>query len=332
MKPGTVVVNTSESPNALLRPVPVGSVKLRDSFWEPRRQLNRKVTLRSQYEQCEKTGRIENFLRAAGKVEVKYHGPVYNDSDVYKWIEAIGWTLATDKDEELERLADRVIDIIADAQQSDGYLNTAFMFEDAAKRWSNIRDWHELYCAGHLIQAAIAYNRATGKNKLLDVARKFADLICSLFGPESEGKRTVVPGHEEIEMALAELARETGNEKYLKQANFFIDARGNNSLTGSWSGPDYYQDAVPLREQSRVVGHAVRAMYLNCGAADMCAENKDKKLTKALHRMWENMTYCQMYVTGGIGPRHEGEAFGKDYELPRESAYADTSATIGKIM
>ncbi|MDQ2732136.1 MAG: glycoside hydrolase family 127 protein, partial [Armatimonadota bacterium] len=227
----------------------------------------------------------------------------------------------------LEAIVDGVIDEIAAAQGPDGYLNTYFMFERAKDRWTNLQDMHELYCSGHLMQAAVAHHRATGKTSLLDVATRLADHICTVFG--SAG-RPGTPGHEEVEMALVELYRTTGERRYLDQAIRFIDLRGSKPpLIG---GSEYHQDHAPLREQREIVGHAVRAVYLNCGAADVVSESGDKALLEALGKLWINMTQRRMYITGGLGARYEGEAFGRDYELPNDRAYAETCAAIGSIM
>ncbi len=225
-------------------------------------------------------------------------------------------------------MVDAAIIEIQDAQGPDGYLNTYFALERAHERWTNLRDLHELYCAGHLIQAAIAHRRATGEERLLTVAIRFADLICETFGPESEGKLETSDGHEEIEMALVELYRETGEPRYLDQARFFVEVRGR----GRVGGRPYHQDHEPLREQSEIVGHAVRAVYLNAGATDLHAETGDRSLLEGLERLWENMTGRRMYVSGGIGSRYEGEAFGGDFELPNERAYTETCAAIGSVM
>ncbi len=323
-----VVVDTSQSPSARLKPAPLPAVELTDSFWAPRLKVNREVTLPSQYRLLEETGRIDNFRRAAAENDQPFRGWFFNDSDAYKWLEAAAWTLARDDDASIARMAEDLIADIAAAQQPDGYLNTYFMFDRAAERWTNLRDMHELYCAGHLIQAAVAYTRASGRDSLLKVARRLADHICTVFGSPEEGKRSGTPGHEEIEMALVELARETGASKYYKQAKFFLDMRGRGLVGG---GP-YHQDHRPFRELERIAGHAVRAVYLNAGATDLYAESGEPALREALDRLWQNMTTRQMYISGGIGPHHRGEAFGKDFELPNERAYAETCAAIGSIM
>jgi uncharacterized protein len=333
-----VVVETSKSRYSRLRPLPLNDVRLLDGFLEPRRRVNRETTLPSQYDRLEQTGRLDNFRRAAGKIDAPFSGVYFNDSDVYKWLEAAAWTLASDPD--LEQMVNVAIGEIEDAQRPDGYLNTYFTFEKASERWTDLTHKHELYCAGHLIQAAVAHHRATGSERLLNVARRFADHICNTFGPEEEGKRPGTDGHEEIEMALVELYRETGDRKYLDQAMFFVDVRGHGLLGertyhgvhGLPGGREYYQDHRPLREMDEMVGHAVRAVYLNAGAADLYAETGDPTLLEALERLWHNLTTRRMYVSGGIGSRYEDEAFGEDYELPNARAYTETCAAIGSVM
>ncbi|CAN5522604.1 glycoside hydrolase family 127 protein [soil metagenome] len=334
--PANAMVDTSASPHAMHRPVPLDAVRLSDSFWEPRRAINRAVTIPSQYQHCESTHRIDNFRRAAGTKPGEFVGIYFNDSDVYKWLEAAASSLAGpehsrgafSRDSNLQKMVDDTIDVIAAAQQPDGYLNTYFMFDLAQERWSNLKDKHEMYCAGHLIQAVVAHHRATGESKLLTVATKLADHICATFGPTESGKRPGVCGHEEIEMALVELYRETRDRKYLDQAKYFIDARGHGLIGGG----EYHQDHNPVREVDRVTGHAVRQVYLACAMADLCAEIDDPALRGAVERLWSNMTAKQMYITGGVGSRHEGEAFGRDYELPNERAYTESCAAIGSVM
>jgi len=327
-----VVVDTTKSTHARLEPLTLSDVRLSDAFWEPRRRLNSEKTLPSQYRYLEETGRLDNFRRASGKLGGAYQGIYFNDSDVYKWLEAASWTLAGGDDPALERMVNTAISEVEDAQEPDGYLNTYFMFERARERWTDF-DLHEMYCAGHLFQAAVAHYRATRSTRLLDVATRFADHICDTFG-SGEGKRLAIDGHEEIEMALVELFRVTGDRRYLEEAEFFISARGRGTLGDPYGrfDPSYSQDHEPFSEQDEAVGHAVRAMYLYCGAADVYAENGDPALAAALERLWKNMTTRRMYVSGGIGAHHEGEAFGKDYELPNERAYTETCAAIGSVM
>lgn len=337
--PNAVVIDTFHTPYARLRPVAINQVTLSDNFWSPRLEINRTVTIPSQYRQCEETGRLDNFRRVSGKVDKPFQGIVFNDSDVYKWLEAASSALATTHDDsELRRMVDAVITEIIDAQQPDGYLNNYFSLERAGERWTNLRDMHELYCAGHFFQAAIAHHRATGETRLLDCARRFADYICAYFGPAEQGKQPGAPGHEEIEMALVELYRATGERGYLDQARYFLDSRGANPSAlinqddPRETGDAYHQDHVPFRDLSEVIGHAVRMIYLDCGATDVYAETGEAALKAALDRQWANMTERRIYVTGGLGARHEGEAFGGDYELPSGRAYAETCAAIANVM
>ncbi|MDP9365067.1 MAG: glycoside hydrolase family 127 protein, partial [Chloroflexota bacterium] len=328
------VVDTSRSPRAGLRPVPVSAVRLEDGVWAPRRERNRTVTLPQQYEQCEATGRLDNFRRAAGQKDGPFQGRFFNDSDVYKWLEAVAWTLATDDDPDLRRRVDEVVALVAAAQDADGYLNTFFTFEREPERWTDLGVKHELYCAGHLFQAAVAHRRATGDDTLMRVALRLAEHIDDTFGP---GKRQGTCGHPEVEMALVELARETGAARWLRLATFFLDQRGHHPSTivggpGPSRGPDYFQDHLPLRDQHEVVGHAVRALYLYAGATDAYAETGDETLRPALGALWRNLQTRKSYVTGGAGARHEGEAFGEDYELPNAAAYAETCAAIAHAM
>ena len=327
------VVDTSRSAHARLKPVPVAAVAIEDAFWVPRIERNRDVTLPSQLRMLEETGRIDNLRRVAGTFDGPFQGRYYNDSDVYKWIEAASWSLATNPDPELGRSIDDVIAVVAEAQRPDGYLNSYFALERAGERWTNF-DLHEMYCAGHLFQAAVAHHRATGKTSLLDVATRMADHIDATFGPAERGKRIGTDGHPEVEMGLVELARETGERRYLGLAKFLVDVRGHGFLGKAYDrfGSEYHQDHQPFREVDEIVGHAVRAVYLNAGVADLYAETGETALLVALHRLWESMTARKLYVSGGIGSRYEGESFGEDYELPNALAYAETCAAIGSAM
>jgi len=328
-----VVVDTSNSQHAKLRTVPIDGTKLQQGFWHEKLKVNKTVTIPTQYEQIEATGRLDNFRRVAGKKDVPFQGRYYNDSDVYKWLEAVSWSLAYDYDPELDSLLDRVIEDVAGAQWPDGYINTYFSLERADQRWTNF-DLHEMYCGGHLIQAAVAHYRATGKITLLDVAIRFADHLCDTFGPSSKHGRDGTDGHPEIEMALVELYRTTGNNRYLEQAKYFVDVRGHGILGSAYGhmGLEYHQDHKPFREMREIVGHAVRALYLNCGSTDIELEQHDEEIRESLHALWEDMTTRKMYVTGGLGSRYEGESFGSPYELPNARAYCETCAAIASIM
>ncbi len=330
---GSVIVDTANSPNVILQAVPTTHVTIEDLFWRSRREVNRQVMLPAQYRLCEETGRIDNLRRAAGKLDGEFTGWFFNDSDVYKWIEAAAWQLSAGPDPELESLIDRLSDEIADAQQPDGYLNSYFMGERTSRRWTDF-DRHEMYCAGHLFQAAIAYFRMTGKSKLLNVSCRFADHICARFGPEDQGKHFGTDGHPEIEMALVELYRTTGDKKYLDQAAYFIDIRGSGRLGQPFGRFDsaYHQDHLPFRQLTRLEGHSVRAVYLNCGATDLYAETGDFTLLTALDRMWTSMSQRQIYLNGGLGSRYEIEWFGPDYELPNDRAHTETCASVANVM
>lgn len=309
---------------AELRAVPFRDVRIQDAFWSPRLEINRSVTAKANLRQCEITGRIRNFAVAAGREPGQHQGLLFNDSDVYKALEGIAYALADKPDPDLERQADAIIELIAAAQQPDGYLNTYYTLVKPQERWRNTAHGHEMYCAGHLIEAGIAYHQATGKTKLLDVARRFADHICATFGP---GRRIDVCGHEEIELALIKLYRHTGEKKYLDQARFFLETRGRSE--GRTRFGEYAQDHKPIREQDEVVGHAVRAMYLYCAIADYAALTGDRQLLVNLEKIWDDVTQRKMYVTGGIGSSASNEGFTKPYDLPNDSAYAETCAAVG---
>lgn len=331
--PQTVITDTTHSPYALLRPVPIAAVTLNDTFWESRRRVNREVMIPAQFQLCEETGRIDNLRKAAGLMPGTFEGRFFNDSDVYKLLEAASWSLTEQPDPELDARMDSIIEIIAAAQQPNGYLNSYFMGERAAQRWTNF-DLHEMYCAGHLFQAAAAHYRCTDKTTLLNIAIRLADHICATFGPEEQGKRFGVDGHPEVEMGLVELYRITGDRKYLEQTEYFIDVRGSGRLGRPFDHqtPEYHQDNKPFREMDRLYGHSVRAVYLNCGAADLYAETGEQALLTALKRMWTSMVTRQMYAHGGLGSRWENEGFGTDYELPNRHAHAETCASVANMM
>ncbi len=326
---GGPVVALSASPHAVLRPVAIAAVQLEDAFWQPRIARNREMTIPAQLRQCEETGRIDNFRRASGRKQVAFQGIFFNDSDVYKWAEAAAFSLGTHPDPKLDADLDAVIDEIAAAQDANGYLNTYFMFEREPERFTNLKDMHEIYCAGHLMQVAVAHHRATGKTTLLEVAIKLADCLDATFGPEPE-KRLGACGHEEAEMALVELYRETGEARYLRLARFMIEARGHKP--GLFGNSAYHQDHLPFVQQKDLTGHAVRHLYLACGGADVALETGDPPYRSALEALWKSLTEKRMYVTGGAGSRWEGEAFGEDYELPNDRAYTETCAAIGSVM
>jgi DUF1680 family protein len=326
LAPGAAPAADPAKPGSLTA-VPFQDVRITDAFWGPRLRTNRKTTVEANLRQCEVTGRIHNFA-VAGKLKPgKFEGLRFNDSDLYKVLEGVAYTLADERDPGLEKRADAIIDLIAAAQQPDGYLNTYYTLVKPQERWKHLQHSHELYSAGHLFEAAVAYHQATGKGKLLDVARKFADHIDRVFGP---GKRQETSGHQEIELALVKLYRATGEQRYLKLAQFFLDVRGRADKRKRFG--EYAQDHKPVREQTEVVGHAVRAMYLYCAMADVAALTGDRGLLTALDRIWHDVVDRKMYVTGGIGPSAHNEGFTVPYDLPNDSAYAETCAAIGMAL
>lgn len=310
-----------------LTAVPFTDVTVEDGFWAPRLETARQKTLPANFKWCEDTGRISNFAKAGGLAEGKFEGIYFNDSDVYKVIEGASYMLHAAPDPELDAYLDALIAKIAAAQQPDGYLNTYFTLVAPDKRWSDLPAKHELYCAGHLFEAAVAHYRATGKRSLLDVACRLADYIGTVFGP---GKKYGVPGHEEIELALVKMYQATGERRYLELAEFFVDQRGNHENRKGYG--DYCQDHIPIREQNEIAGHAVRAMYLYSGVADVARLNGDKALVNMMGRIWNDVVHRKMYVTGGIGPSAKNEGFTVAYDLPNDSAYAETCASIGMAL
>ncbi len=324
----------SAAPDYPVRPVSFTEVQFSDSFWLPRLETNRRVTIPYAFEQCEETGRVRNFEVAGGLADggfcTRYP---FDDSDVYKIIEGASYSLKVSPDPELEEYLDNLTAKIAAAQEDDGYLYTArtifprpprVIWVDTGERWSNMFLGHELYNVGHLYEAAVAHYQATGKRSLLEVALKNADLVESVFGP---GKKIGVPGHQEIEIGLVKLFRVTGNRKYLDLARFFLDERGH--ARGRELYGEYSQDHKPVIEQSEPVGHAVRAVYMYSAMADIAALTGGEDYRGALDRLWENVISRKMYLTGGIGSRSGGESFGDDYELPNATAYCETCAAIG---
>ncbi len=320
-----------------ISPVPFTAVRFGAGLWAERLKTNREVTVGYDFQKCEETGRISNFAKAAGLMPGGFEGIPFNDSDVYKVIEGAAYSLATQPDPKLDRYLDALIAKIAAAQEPDGYLYTARRLFPPEKmprmsgkaRWSNLGASHELYNVGHLYEAAVAHCQATGKRSLLDVAIKNADLICKVFGPAA-GQLREPPGHEEIEIGLVKLFRLTGTKKYLDQARFFIDQRGR-AEGHRLRGPNQ-QDHQPLVEQEEAVGHSVRAGYLYAGAADVAALTGDAALLKAVDRIWDDVVGRKMHLTGGIGARAAGEAFGNAYELPNASAYNETCAAIANAL
>ncbi len=297
-----------DSPFARWRMLPLESISLTGGFWSSWQNLNRHITLQHGYQMLEQAGNFDNLRLAAGLIEGEYRGMVFQDSDIYKWLEAVGYELHNNPNPALQKQADEVIDLIASAQQADGYLNSYVQVASTDGRWADLDFGHELYCAGHLFQATAAYFRATHTTKLLEIATRFADLIAATFGPD---KLQGACGHPEIEMALVELYRVTGKSTYLDLAKFFIDQRGKGVMRGmGWMKSEYHQDRVPVREADVIEGHAVRAMYLNAGVTDLYLETGEEALFAALDRQWHDLIAGKLFLTGGLGSRYEGEAFG----------------------
>ena len=326
---GFWAAGTSRGTEPKMTAVPFTDVVIADEFWAPRIETNRKVTLPYCFKKCEETGRIDNFAKAAGLMDGEFEGIFFNDSDLYKIIEGAAYSLKLRPDPKLEAYVDGVIDKIAAAQWEDGYLYTFYSVpsRQPEKRWTNCKNKHELYCAGHFFEAVVAYYQAAGKRKILDVAIRLADYIDSVFGPD---KKRDVPGHEEIELALVKLARSTGNERYIRLARFFLDERGRRHNRDLY-GPAL-QDHKPITGQDAAVGHAVRAGYLYCGMADVAAAADGADYVEALDNIWQDVVSRKLYITGGIGARHSGESFGDDYELPNTKAYCETCAAIANAM
>ena len=321
-------------------PVAFTEVTFDDRFWLPRLTTNREVTIPYDFRKCEETGRIDNFAKAAGLMAGPHEGIFFNDSDVFKVVEGAAYSLSLHPDSQLDAYLDDLIAKFAGAQEDDGYLYTARTIDPEAMdpereglaRWSNLQVNHELYNVGHLYEAAVAHHQATGKRTLLEVAIRNAELIDSVFGP---GKIRDVPGHEEIEIGLAKLYRATGERRYLALAKFFLDQRGQpdrGNRQADYDNPGNTQDHLPVTEQREAVGHAVRAGYLYSGMADVDALTGDRAYVDALDALWTNVVARRMYLTGGIGARHHGEAFGDDYELPNAEAYAETCAAIANAL
>ena len=324
-----------------ISPVPFTPFEVPDGFWRPRLDAVRQETIPFSFQKCEETGRISNFAKAGGLMEGKFQGIYFDDSDLYKVIEGAAYVLALQKDEKLDAYLDEIIEKIAAAQEPDGYLYTSRTIYQKArnkegqyvppggeKRWS-ATGGHELYCVGHLYEAAYAHYLATGKRNLLDVALKSADLICETFG---DGKfQNWPPGHQEIEIGLSKLYRLTGEKKYLDAAKHFLDLRGRNEGRTYPMYGTYNQDHQPVVEQKEAVGHAVRACYMYCGMADVAALTGDKAYTDAILAIWKDVVERKLYITGGVGALPHGEAFGPAYFLPNDTAYCETCAQIAAV-
>lgn len=330
-----------------IKDVNLAKVHIKDEFWSEKQKLIAEVVipfqekvLNDEIEGVEKSHALANFRIAAGMEEGEFYGMVFQDSDVAKWLEGVAYSLIEKPDAELEKRADEIIEVIEKAQQPDGYLNTYFTIKEPEHRWQNLQECHELYCAGHMMEAAAAYYEATGKDQLLKVMERMADHIALRFGTD---KQTGIPGHQEVEIGLMKLYHVTGKDKYRELAQYFLDERGTDPAffkkekeKRGWehfgTNPEdtkYNQCFAPVREQKTAEGHSVRAVYMYTAMADVAGTTGEKALIDACEMLWDNITQKRMYLTGGIGSTGDGEAFTIDYDLPNDMAYAETCAAIG---
>lgn len=337
-----------------LKSLPLKDIKINEDYWLKHIDLVRKViipyqweAMNDQIEGAESSHCLENFMIAAGRKKGEFYGAVFQDTDIAKWLEAVGFTLASYKDRELEETADEVIKLIGEAQGEDGYLNTYFTIKEPDKRWKDLGEGHELYTAGHMMEAAVAYYKGTGKRAFLDMMIRNADLICEIFGP-NEGQIHGYPGHQEVELGLYKLYEVTGTRKYLEMAKYFIEKRGvgENYFLHEMHQPGYHyifpefvgydprysQSHLPVREQNTAEGHAVRATYMYAAMADLANAYGDESLLKACKNLWDNIVNKRMYITGGIGSSGILERFTTDYDLPNEYNYAESCASIGLML
>jgi uncharacterized protein len=325
------VENLAKSPHAKLRDIPVRAVRIDGGFWGARREINVTQSIPTMHDLLEVNGRMNNFLRLVGKSDAAQHGPVYSDSDVYKWTEAVGFVLQSGDRPKLRASAEKVIDEVVAVQEPGGYLNTYYVDDRKALRMQpqTQTTGHELYNIGHMLQGAIAYYRATGDRKLLDAGIRFVDdFLIPNYGPAS--KKPIVSGHPEIEVALIELYRITGDKRQLDLAGYIL--QGDKRIDLPERRTIYMFSGTPFTERTKLEGHAVRAMYACCGATDYYMETGDDSYWTTLNKLWTDMTTTKMYVTGGVGSRADGEAFGDAYELPNFRAYGESCAAIGNMM
>lgn len=323
------ILYTANSPYAKLHPVPVHAVRIEQGFWYGRRAVNTERSIPTMLELLKAHGIVENFRNVAAHKDVAHAGPLYTDSDLYKWMEAAAWVLQSGDEPQLRKKIDELTDTVAKAQEPSGYLNTYWSGKLADKRFTEMDRGHELYCLGHLLQAGIAYYRSTGNRRLLDVGKRFADYLITGFGP---AKRPLLTGHPELEMALVELCRTTGEKKYLDLAGYLLSGVETGRLHLTRRQTDYMFSGVPFTSRTEFVGHAVRAMYASSGATDFYAETGDGAYWKTLQTLWTDLTHHKMYITGGVGSRAAGEAFGESWELPNDQAYGESCAAIGNMM
>ncbi|HSB15107.1 MAG TPA: beta-L-arabinofuranosidase domain-containing protein [Bryobacteraceae bacterium] len=322
------VLDLRKSPHARLHSVPVRAVTIEDGFWSRRRQVNVERSIPSLLALLEENGVVDNFRRLSGRKNVTRRGPLYTDSDLYKWMEAVAFVLQSVDNPKLRAQFDQLTDEILAAQEASGYLNTYFVEDRVPLRFQQMQSGHELYCLGHLLQAAVAYHRATGNRRLLDGALRFVEYLIRDFGPN---KRPLLTGHPELELALVELYRTTGDRRHLDLAGYLVRGDGER-LKLSRRDIVYLFSGKPFTERTKLEGHAVRAMYAVSGATDYFIETGDEAYRRTLDRLWQDMTRGKMYITGGVGSRAQGEAFGEPYELPNRLAYTESCAAIGNMI
>lgn len=325
----TPVLPTADA-HLTLRPLPTGDARITGGFWALRQERNGRDAVRGGYALLETAGNFRNLRIAAGLEEGEATGPIFMDSDVTKWLEAVAWEYGRAPSEDLLDLQREVTALYAQAQADDGYLDSVQQIRGKGDRYTDLKWSHEMYCAGHLYQAAVAQHRATGDTGLLEVAIKNADHLVRTFG-EGDGKTTDIDGHPVVEMGLVELYRETGNRDYLDLAHWFVDARGHGIIERAGGEPTYFSDRVPSRQATTVEGHAVRAVYLAAGAVDVAIETGDTELLAASEGQFADMMATKAFITGGLGARWDWEAFGDPYELPTDRGYAETCAAIGGV-
>ncbi len=326
------VIDVSHSPYAKLHTVPIRAVTIQEGFWSKRRKTNLSSSIPSMHDELIAHGRMDNFLRLEGKSTEPQKGPVYSDSDIYKWTEAVGFALQTADQPALRKTTDAMIREVVATQEPSGYLNTYYVDDRKSLRmlYPTQETGHELYNIGHMLQGAVAYYRATGDRTLLDAGIRFVDdFLMPNYGPGANQKG-IVAGHPEIEMALVELYRTTGNRKYVELAGYIL--HGDSRIPLRPQQITYMFCGIPFTSRTRLEGHAVRAMYACCGATDYYLETGDPAYWKTLNTLWEDLTLHQLYVTGGVGARQAGEAFGDAYELPNARAYGESCAAIGNMM
>ena len=323
------ILNLTHSPQAKMQDIPIHAVKMGDGFWASRMQVNIEKSIPTMLDLLEQHGVMDNFRRLSGSRKVPRKGPLYTDSDIYKWIEAVAFVLQSGNRPALRSKTDGLIDEILAAQEPSGYLNTYWVEERASQRFTQMTKGHELYCLGHLLQAGIAYYRATGNRKLLDGGIRFANYMVENFGP---GKRPALTGHPEFEMALVELYRTTGDKKYLDFAGYLLSGVERDRLKLTAKDLQYMFSGKPFTSREEFEGHAVRALYASSGATDYYLETGDPAYRKTLDRLWQDLVRHKMYVTGGVGSRAAGEAIGEAYELPNAQAYGESCAAIANFM